>query len=516
MNLRKLIAAVLCGSMFAFCICINNGYGDGSLRIGLERYYMGVGTITAANTSLTVSYKGGSSELKSSSGFTFSPASGSYSSRIQCPSLENAVEHGGVAVFDNEGWGCYISDGITVETTTETTTQTAVTVTENSTETTTQAAKTEHVINTYDIAKNAVKVDFEGGSFVINTGGVTLSSPTGVVDLGEMSYRGSIEITAEGGSLNAVNIISMDEYLYGVIPVEVYASWPEEALKAQAVAARSFASYHKGRHSGYDLCDTTHCQFYSGYGREESSTTAAVDATSGVMAYYNGKPINAEYFDCDGGYTLSSSEVWGGDVPYLTSTPDPYELNARSWERTFTLKEIGNMAAAEGFDIGEVTNVAVTEWRGDILAEEVTLTGTNGSHVLKGQDIKTFFKQGGENLWSRAFKITGSSAPSNNIFVMGASGTVENLTADVMSAVNASGEPTVLDDINLVLCGKNGDVVLSENGGTLTEAADSIVISGAGWGHGVGMSQCGAYGMASKGFKYDEILKYYYKGVEVK
>ena len=75
---------------------------------------------------------------------------------------------------------------------------------------------------------------------------------------------------------------------------------------------------------------------------------------------------------------------------------------------------------------------------------------------------------------------------------------------------------TVLDDINCVLRGKDGDVVISASGGTLTEAHDSIVFSGTGWGHGVGMSQCGAYGMAEKGHDYKEILKYYYKGIEVK
>ena len=308
----------------------------------------------------------------------------------------------------------------------------------------------------------------------------------------------------------------MDEYLYGVVPAEVHSHWPAEALKAQAVAARTYAEYHFGKHSGYDLCDNTHCQQYSGYNREESTTNAAVDATSGVIAYYNGKPINSVYYDCDGGYTLSAEEVWGSDIPYLQSTPDPYELDARSWERSFTLSQITEMANAEGFDIGTVTNVAVTKWRGDVLAEELTITGTKGSHILKGQDIKTFFRQDGENLWSRAFKISGSSAPSNSVYVIGAKGTAENLSSNVISAVGSNGEKTVIENVNCVLRGKDGDVVISADGGTVTEAADSIVISGAGWGHGVGMSQCGAYGMATQGFDYKEILKYYYKGIDVK
>ncbi len=136
--------------------------------------------------------------------------------------------------------------------------------------------------------------------------------------------------------------------------------------------------------------------------------------------------------------------------------------------------------------------------------------------TLNGQDIKTFFKKDGENLWSRAFTISGSAAPSNNVYVTGVSGSADNMKLNVVSAVDSKGQVTVLDNINCVLRGRDGDVVISASGGTLTEAHDSIVISGAGWGHGVGMSQCGAYGMASQGFDYKEILKYYYKGIEVK
>ncbi|MBQ6555785.1 MAG: SpoIID/LytB domain-containing protein, partial [Firmicutes bacterium] len=388
----------------------------------------------------------------------------------------------------------------------------AVDVEEESTETTT--AQTVIASQSgYTLSDKAVRISYDGGSFIVNYSPVTLSSSTGVIDLGEMAYRGKIEITASDGVLDTVNILTMDQYLYGVVPSEVYAEWPEEALKAQAVAARTYAQYHIGKHSGYDLCDHTHCQQYSGYNKEETSTNRAVDATSGVIAYYNGRPINSVYYDCDGGYTLSAEEVWGSDIPYLQSTPDPYELNARKWERSFTLDEIGKLMKDSGNDIGNVTNVAITKKRGDILAEEVVITGTNGSFTLTGQDIKTFFKQDGENLWSRCFTISGSSAPSNNIYVESADGKKDELGVSVVSAVSSGGEVTVLDDINLVLRGKNGDVVLSPEGGRVTEAADSIVFSGAGWGHGVGMSQCGAYGMASQGYDYKEILKYYYKGI---
>ena len=516
--LKRLAAAVLSCVMIFGGIAVYQSYGEQTVRVGLERYYMDVSSVNANNTSLDIAYSGGSLKLDSASGFKFEPASGSFASRTQCSSFEDAIVKEN-AVYDSNGWCTYISGAAAAETVTEVTTQ-AVIEEEVIDETKEEKEETPAVsvnTGTYSYLPTAIKVTYSGGSFVLNTAGVvTLSSSTGVIDLGEMAYRGKIELSNSGGLLQTINILTMDQYLYGVVPSEVYSNWPDEALKAQAVAARTYAEYHFGKHSGYDLCDHTHCQQYSGYNKEEESTNRAVDATSGVLAYYGGKPINSVYYDCDGGHTLSAEEVWGSDIPYLQSTPDPYELNARQWERTFTLDEITALTKENGTDIGNATAVEVTKRRGDILAEEVVISGTTGKMTLNGQDIKTFFKKDGENLWSRAFTISGSAAPSNNVYVTGVSGSADNMKLNVVSAVDSKGQVTVLDNINCVLRGRDGDVVISASGGTLTEAHDSIVISGAGWGHGVGMSQCGAYGMASQGFDYKEILKYYYKGIEVK
>ena len=513
---KKLTAFVLCGVMTAGGLFIYNSYGEQTLRVGLERYYMDVSSVHTSNSSLNIAYSGGSIDLDSSSGFTFEPAGGSFGERTGFKTLDEALSAGGQAVYDEQGWCSYNGTGTVSSASGTAKEQLASDTEEDAAEITTEQINNSSAVSSYTLSDKAVRISYDGGSFIINYSPVTLSSSSGVIDLGEMSYRGKIEITSSGGLLDTVNILTMDQYLYGVVPSEVYAEWPDEALKAQAVAARTYAQYHIGKHSGYDLCDHTHCQQYSGYTKEEASTNRAVDETSGVIAYYNGKPINSVYYDCDGGYTLSAEEVWGSDIPYLQSTPDPYELNARKWERTFTLSEIGALVKANGSDVGNVTNVSITKKRGDILAEEVVITGTNGSIEIKGQDIKTFFRQDEENLWSRCFTISGSSAPANNIYVEASDGNAKELGVNVVSAVSSGGEVTVLDDINLVLRGKNGDVVLSPDGGRVTEAADSIVISGAGWGHGVGMSQCGAYGMASQGYNYKDILKYYYKGIEVK
>lgn len=513
--IKKLTAAMFCGILIAGGMFISRGYGEDTLRIGLERYYMDAASVTANNQSLTIA---GDETLKleSSTGFKFEPAAGSFDSYKKCASFEEALEYGN-AVYSEGSWGslgqpCDVHNESAKEETTEETTEQAEDTKEETKETEPSADS-----NAFTLKGAAIKVTYSGGSFIFDTNGkLVLSSPNNVVDLGTMAYRGKIELTNAGGTIDTVNIISMDEYLYGVVPAEVYAEWPAEALKAQAVAARSYAKYHIGKHSGYDLCDHTHCQQYSGYNIESSSTNNAVDATSGVMAYYGGAPANTVYYDCDGGHTLSAAEVWGSDIPYLQSVPDPYEQGARSWEKSFTLDELTQKAKSAGLNVGSVTSVSITKQRNNKLAEEITITGTQGSATVTGSDIKEFFAKDGEKLWSRCITISGASAPANNVYVTGAAGTAENLTATTISAVNGDGTVTVLDDINLVIRGSEGDIVISPGGGKVTEAKDTVLVSGAGWGHGVGMSQCGANGMALQGFDYKEILKYYYKGIEVK
>lgn len=111
--------------------------------------------------------------------------------------------------------------------------------------------------------------------------------------LNSMPYRGMLTFSVNGSSMTGVNIIGLEEYLYGVVPSEMPKSYDAEALKAQAVAARTYAMTKLGAHtgSGYQLCDTTACQVYKGYSNEADATTAAVDATAGEVACYNGSRL---------------------------------------------------------------------------------------------------------------------------------------------------------------------------------------------------------------------------------
>ncbi|MDQ3876616.1 MAG: SpoIID/LytB domain-containing protein, partial [Actinomycetota bacterium] len=139
-------------------------------------------------------------------------------------------------------------------------------------------------------------------------------------------YRGQIVVRLVGRGLRAVNSLPLEQYLYGVVPLEIGSSGPAEALKTQAVAARSYALATR-RSGDFDLYPDTRSQVYGGVRAERSETTAAVDATARKVVTYAGKVIAAYYFASSGGRTASVEDVWAGarPIPYLVSVADPYD-----------------------------------------------------------------------------------------------------------------------------------------------------------------------------------------------
>jgi stage II sporulation protein D len=137
-------------------------------------------------------------------------------------------------------------------------------------------------------------------------------------------YRGSIQVDLTGGKLRAINFVSLEHYLYGVVPSEMPYTWHPEALKAQAVVARSYALAVR-KSGAFDLYPDTRSQVYLGVDHEQPSTNAAVDATAGKVVLYQGQVAKTFFFSTSGGRTASSADVWGTAVPYLVSVPDPYD-----------------------------------------------------------------------------------------------------------------------------------------------------------------------------------------------
>ncbi|RJX41400.1 SpoIID/LytB domain-containing protein [Paenibacillus pinisoli] len=162
------------------------------------------------------------------------------------------------------------------------------------------------------------------------------AQPIGLTERSNRTYRGSFELSAFNGKLAVINELPFEQYLYSVVAVEMYTSWPIEALKAQAVAARSYA-LNKG--FGFQIAhvvDTTLSQAYYGTGVEKSSSTEAVEATKGEVALYNGKVIETVYSSNGGGMTADARDVWKNEIPYLQSVPSPdssAEAGLQSWYR---------------------------------------------------------------------------------------------------------------------------------------------------------------------------------------
>jgi stage II sporulation protein D len=139
-------------------------------------------------------------------------------------------------------------------------------------------------------------------------------------------YRGEIAVSVTGQKLDAINVVGLEQYLQGVVAQEMPSAWPDEALQAQAVAARSYALAHRLSGKAFDLYADVRSQVYGGIAGEHPRTTAAVQATKGEVLLWEGKPIDALFHSTSGGATLDAVEVFGKPVPYLVGVEDPHSV----------------------------------------------------------------------------------------------------------------------------------------------------------------------------------------------
>lgn len=337
-------------------------------------------------------------------------------------------------------------------------------------------------------------------------------------------YRGRLEALRAGrlGLFSIVNVVTVEDYLMGVVPSEMPALWPLEALKAQAVAARTYAVSSLGRHSaqGFDLCFDIHCQAYGGVPNEHANTSQAVRATSGVVATYGGRLINAVYHAHSGGATDSSAAIWGAAEPYLAGTSRTYE-KPYYWTATDRREDVERIiAAALGAEVpaglfpvlsltpanftagGRATRVVV---RGPQAQATITVSRLrSGLGTYRLRDAKF-----GAWLVSTAWVWPGWTAAAGAVPAQPAMTWLPGLRGE--GVLVWQGTPGAAGG----LAGQAGQA------GQLAAAALGLVVpghfvfSGQGFGHGVGMSQWGAREMAALGRTYDQILKNFYQGVSL-
>ena len=300
-------------------------------------------------------------------------------------------------------------------------------------------------------------IQFKGSSGGLNL--VSLSSSSG-----GKRYRGSMEFCLEEGNLTAVNVLNIEDYLRGVVPSEMPSSWSPEALKAQAVAARNYALQcaETTRGAASNVNSDISSQVYGGYDAETVATNKAVEETRGIVMLSGGRTVSAFFHSSSGGYTEDSEDVWSGKVSYIRSKEDPYDKNDKhyNWKVSYTADQLKEKLAAAGYKFKRVTDFVVLE-------------------------------------------RTSSGARVKDLMVKGVGPDGKSLTVEIKNA----------DKVRAAL-GLKSALFKFTNKYDRSKNLTDINITGSGWGHGLGMSQYGARGMALEGYDYQEILKYYYSGIK--
>jgi stage II sporulation protein D len=347
-----------------------------------------------------------------------------------------------------------------------------------------------------------------------------------LIAFGGAQYRGGLSFRPNSGNtFNVINNLSIEEYLYGVINSEMGYKNPGEALKAQAVAARSFAMLNMDAHAGdgFDMCATAHCQVYKGYADEHAETTAAVKDTAGLMLYSGGVPVSGNYFKNSGGHTQNSEDVWSSAEAHLRGVRDEYSP-PYTWGGQLSFRELRTLLLATGKDVGDIASISIDERSagGHVLA--VTITGDRGSVTLEKNNIRTVL--GASVIKSLNFAFGGALPPapqSPAIYAVG-EGVTQALTDDV-SVVSAGGTVGILNMADAVIQGASGRAYASEGldtaggarpAGSEVTTGGSVAFTGSGYGHGVGMPQDSAIEMAKLGFDFRQILTKYFTGVEIR
>jgi len=238
---------------------------------------------------------------------------------------------------------------------------------------------------------------------------LTLESSAGNLEVSGRRYRGAIRLSAVGDEVEVVNVLDIEAYLRGVVPSEMAASWPLEALKAQAVAARSYTLVSLNPGGRYDLCATVDCQVYRGVEAEHPRTDEAIAATAGVVVTYLGETAKTYYHSDSGGAVASSQEVWGSSIPYLVALQDvPSTTPHRAWTARLDASVVTRSLAAAGVGVGTVSGLRVLKLSESGRVSELEVTGSGGSRVLRGSQLTTLAR--GWGLKSMRFSVQGGLA----------------------------------------------------------------------------------------------------------
>lgn len=275
----------------------------------------------------------------------------------------------------------------------------------------------------------------------------------GPLRVGVRDYVGALEVSRQGEGLLLVNELSMEEYVAGTVRGEASERWPAEALRALAVVARTYAVFQQARSAGkaFHLVAGNQDQNFAGWAVEGSPPREAARATAGQVLTWQGRVFPTFYHSDSGGFTEAAQSVFSGDgVPPLVGVRDEFSMESPNytWTVTIPLAVIGERLRRGGVDVGQVNRLTVLERSPSFRVARMTVEHSRGTATLRGADFR---------------RLIGYDALKSTLFVP-----------------------------------------VAQNG--------AVRFEGRGWGHGVGLSQFGAKGMADRGYTYPQILEHYYSG----
>ncbi len=340
-------------------------------------------------------------------------------------------------------------------------------------------------------------------------------------------YTGDLVLSIRNGMLRAVLHIPMEEYLLGVVPYEMSDSFPLEALKAQAITARTYALKRTGSSQDYDVVDNTNDQVFKGMLPGNVQAVQAVRETEGLVGYYKGELADFFYSASNGGQTEFIQHVWGGpDNGISVIKDDPYDLqNPLSVVRSYRVpRSTAGMPAEEPL-MALLKNalsgqLAALGYDGDPAYIRVTAVNGVTAHTPKFQEPSRIMTMLRFDVRAEARKpIPESLQEEESFFLVQTQSPVPSVTPEIPKWSTMQPVPQALTVDILIFTDAETAMNLSINGDsneivTVRETEDSFVVESRRYGHGVGMSQRGAEWMAlEQGFTFDQILQFYYPGM---
>ncbi|MFH1776769.1 MAG: SpoIID/LytB domain-containing protein [Candidatus Omnitrophota bacterium] len=307
----------------------------------------------------------------------------------------------------------------------------------------------------------------------------------------DRDYRGQLKVRINHDTLTLINRLNLEEYLYGVVPAEMPAAWPKEALKAQAILARTQAIFGNKLHEkqGYNFCSDVHCQAYRGVSVETEATNKAVDETKGLIAVYQSNPIEAIYSNNCGGHTQNNIFGAKTDIPYLQGRVDLLKFSQ------FKTR---------------LSPLRLEKWL-MMPQEQVLCRNTPSLQASSFRWRRVYTRNDLSKIINRNYKI---GKVKDIVFLK----REKSLHLSKIKIIGTKGEQVVEGELNIrkVLGGLRSSMFDFWLKYDRLKTPELFIFYGGGWGHGVGMCQNGARALAENNYKSDFILKFYFQDVEIK